>query len=39
MTIFHGGHEDTSAALLCRALATQSVDLSVLVHLKQLQNE
>jgi hypothetical protein len=38
MTIFHGGHEDTSAALLGRALTAQSVDLSVLVHLKHLQN-
>lgn len=37
MPVFHSSHEDTSTTLVRRALATQAVDLAVLVNLTHKQ--
>lgn len=38
LAIVHGSHEDTSATLLGRALATQALDLSITVDLVVLEH-
>ena len=38
LTVKVGGHEDTSTALLSRALTAQTVDLAVVVNLKVLND-
>lgn len=38
LSVVHGGHEDTSTAVLLRALSPQSLDLAVAVDLVVLEH-